>query len=418
MDKRERINTLSGQLREPNLMRLLLHLKALTLPLLAFGSLGANLPARAQTSSESARPYATLDRQNVTYRGPAVSAEKELSDGAAVIGIILPLKGVQQTEGKALLAAAQLAIEEEQASGPLADGRRLELVARDESGPWGQASMEILKLFEQDHALAILTSANGTSAHLAEQIANKISVPILTLASDPTTTEANVPWLFRLGASDTDQARAFCRQIYGDLRLRKVLLVEQADHDGRTGGTEFEKAANRINAPALLRFELTDSAETLESLRATLQKNQPDGVVVWSDAPLADGVLALVGNVRPSTRVFLCRKAAQLRTAGMDSGESFTIDSQTTDHAGNQNKFQQAYFARTGVNPGLGAIEVYQAVHTVAAALRTTGVNRVLLRDYLANGNKQHEPANLVRFDPAGNSLQEFAVVKLENAKP
>jgi len=399
-------------------MRLLLHPKGLTLWLLAFGSLGASLPARAQTSSEVARPYATLDRQSVAYHGPAVSAEKELSDGAAVIGIILPLKGAQQTEGKALLAAAQLAIEEEQATGPLADGRRVELAARDESGPWGQASMEILKLFEQDHALAILTSANGTSAHLAEQIANKISVPILTLASDPTTTEANVPWLFRIGPSDTDQARAFCRHIYGDLRLRKVLLVEQADHDGRTGGAEFEKAANAANAPAPLRVEVTDSSETLESLRELLQKNEPDAVVVWSDAPVADTILALIEKVRPSTPVFLCRKAAQLRTAGTNSGESFTIDSQTSDHAGNRKKFQPAYFARTGTNPGMGANEVYQAVHTVAAALRTTGVNRVLLRDSLANGNKQHEPANLLTFDPAGNSLQEFAVVKLENAKP
>ena len=167
------------------------------------------------------KPYATLDRQSVAYRGPAHATEKDLPDGAAVIGLILPLKGPQQLEGKALLAAAQLAIEEEQAVGPLADGRRLGLVARDESGPWGQASTEILKLIEQDHALAILTSANGTSAHLAEQIANKISIPILTLSSDPSTTQANVPWLFRLGPSDTDQARAFCQRIYSDLGLQK-----------------------------------------------------------------------------------------------------------------------------------------------------------------------------------------------------
>ena len=70
----------------------------------------------------------------------------------AVIGMILPLQGPQRAEGQVLLAAAQLAIQEEQARGPLPDGRRLDLVVRDESGQWGQASTEILKLFDQNHA--------------------------------------------------------------------------------------------------------------------------------------------------------------------------------------------------------------------------------------------------------------------------
>jgi branched-chain amino acid transport system substrate-binding protein len=399
-------------------MRFPFHGKTLRPLLLTSVFLGISPPAPAQTSSETTKPYAILDRHSVAYRGPAVSAEKELSDGAAVIGVILPLQGTQQKEGKALLAAAQLAIEEEQLAGPLADGRTIRLVARDESGPWGQASMEILKLFEQDHALAILTSANGTSAHLAEQIANKISVPILTLASDPTTTEANVPWLFRLGPSDTDQARAFCQHIYVDLLLRKVLLLQQADHDGRIGGAEFAKAAKAVNAPAPLRFELTDSAETLESLRAALQKDEPDAIVLWSDAPQAAPILALIKNVHPSTPVFLCRKAAQLQIAGASWGESFTIDSRAAGDSGNRSKFQQAYFARTAMYPGLAAGEMYQAVHTIAAALRTSGVNRVALRDYLANENRPRAATGLLTFDPAGNNRQEFVVVKAQGSNP
>src|SRR5271165_3296088 len=197
----------------------------------------------AQSDSPAPKPYATLDRQSVTYLGPIRATERDLPDGVAVIGMILPLRGPQQTEGQAILAAARLALEEEQALGPLPDGRKLALVARDESGPWGQASTEILKLIEQDHALTLLTSANGNSAHLAEQIANKIGIPILTFSSDPTTTQTNVPWLFRLGPSDIDQAHVFCHRIYTQLRLQKVLLIVQMDHDGRIGGAEFEKAA-------------------------------------------------------------------------------------------------------------------------------------------------------------------------------
>jgi ABC-type branched-subunit amino acid transport system substrate-binding protein len=140
--------------------------------------------ARAQSDSDrgTPKPYATLDRQAVTYRGPVNAVAKESLGETAVIGAILPLHGPQKAEGAALFAAIQVAHEQEEAQGPLPDGRKLTLVTRDASGPWGQASSEILKLMEQDHAEVVLTPADGNIAHEAEQIANKISFPILTLA--------------------------------------------------------------------------------------------------------------------------------------------------------------------------------------------------------------------------------------------
>jgi hypothetical protein len=45
---------------------------------------------------------------------------------------------------------------------------------RDESERWGQTSGAIVQLIEQEHAVAIITPANGNIAHQAEQIANKI----------------------------------------------------------------------------------------------------------------------------------------------------------------------------------------------------------------------------------------------------
>jgi ABC-type branched-subunit amino acid transport system substrate-binding protein len=379
----------------------------------------AGAAVHAQTCADATKPYATLDRQGVTYRGPIPSAEKELPNGAAVIGVILPLRGAQQAEGQALLAAAQLAIEEEQSRGPLRDGRRLQLSIRDESGPWGQASMEILKLFDQDHALAILTSANGTSAHLAEQIANKISIPILTLSSDPSTTEANVPWLFRVGPSDTDQARAFCRRIYTDRRVHNVLLIAQTDHDGRTGAAEFEKAAKGFGLAAPVRFDGTDSPQDLETLQELLRTTKPDSVVVWTNAPVAEALLPAIRSTAPAIPVFLCSKAAQLGAPGISTepGEMFTVESSNPTGL---SKFQQLYLARTGATPGWAANEMYQTVQVVAAALRTTGANRVLLRNYLANEGKPTATA-MLPFDPAGNSLKEFAIVRLQStsaAKP
>lgn len=375
--------------------------------------------AQAQTNTDPPKPYATLDRESVTYRGP-IRTGQENPDGPAVIGMIIPLSGAQQTEGNLLLAAAQIAVEQENAVGGLPSGKRLELVARDESGPWGQASMEILKLYDQDHALAVLTSANGTSAHLAEQIANKISIPILTLASDPSTTQANVPWLFRLGPSDTDQAQAFCQRIYRDLGLKQVLLVIQMDHDGRIGSAEFERAARMFHAAPPHRFEWNDSAANSEALQETLQANPPDAVVVWSDSATAGAVVPILQAKLPTTPLFLCRKATGMGAPATGSAEGFTIASVTGEDAV-RIEFEQAYFARTGVNPRAAAYEIARGIHAIAQGLRANGTNRVLLRDYLAQEHGPHYRAaatNAADFDPAGNDLQSFAIVKIAPAKP
>jgi len=63
-------------------------------------------------------------------------------------------------------------------------------------------------LIAEERVAALITSSDGNIAHQAEQIANKIGIPIVTLASDATTTQINIPWIFRLGPSDEDQARA------------------------------------------------------------------------------------------------------------------------------------------------------------------------------------------------------------------
>jgi ABC-type branched-subunit amino acid transport system substrate-binding protein len=379
--------------------------------------LALSLNLQAQTNTDTAKPYATLDRGSVSYRGPIRPTQGD-ANGDPVIGMILPLTGAQQAEGGALLAAAQIAVEEENAVGGFPSGK-LNLVVRDENGPWGQASMEILKLYDQDHALAILTSANGTSAHLAEQIANKISIPILTLASDPSTTQANVPWLFRLGASDEDQARAFCQRIYRDFSFTNVLLIVQTDHDGRVGAAAFEKVAPAYQAAPPQRFEWTDPGSQPESLREILRASSPEAIVVWSDVAAADSLIPLLQAELPTTPVFLCRKAAEFHARRASPGEQFAIESSAgKDSAGS--KFQQAYLARTGANPSTAAYEFARGVHAIAEGLRANGANRVLLRDYLAHEGRSgdRDDSHAAEFDAAGNDLQPFAVVKLEPAKP
>jgi ABC-type branched-subunit amino acid transport system substrate-binding protein len=399
--------------------------KIVSLLLLFAGYFGVVSPLYAQSDNSTTKPYATLDRQAVTYRGPVAAGQFSPGENA-VIGAMLPLHGPEQAEGQALLAALQVAVDQELARGALPDGRKLLLVARDESGPWGQASSEILKLIDQDHAVVVLTSANGSIAHQAEQIANKISFPILTLASDPTTTQTNVPWVFRIAPSDTDQAHAFARRIYTELKLQKVLLVAQTDHDGRNGRAEFEKAARELRAPAPDVVELATPAASSEALAGAIAQHSPDSVVLWTDAIAAQELVSTIRANRPRIPIFLSTKAAQLSTQSLSAslciaavredqklGEEFTVVSLPTQADVMRDDFAREYHARAGEPPSIAAFQAYEAIRLVIAGLRSAGVNRVLLRDYLANDGTFRAALPVVPFDPAGNDTDEFTIVTI-----
>ena len=170
-----------------------------------------------------------------------------------------------------MLAAANMALAEEEAAGPLADGRHLALSVRNQAEQWGQASTEMVQLIDEEQVAALITSSDGNIAHQAEQIANKIGIPIVTLASDATTTQINIPWIFRLGPSDEDQARAIVSRIYQAGLAKKVLLLVESDHDGRVGREEFEKAVKHLHGTPPEQLEISSSGAYLEAIAARVQ---------------------------------------------------------------------------------------------------------------------------------------------------
>ena len=413
----------------------------------------------------STQPYAAIDRSSVSYNGPGRDVGHDLIGPDVRIGLLAPLAGTQEAEGVALRRAAELAIEDENADG-LPGGVHLRLVVRDESGPWGQAATEIAHLTFDDNAVALITSADGASAHLAEQVANKIGVPVLTLASDATTTEINLPWIFRLGATDAAQARAFARDIYSERKLQRVLLVTEDDHDGRAGGGAFEKVAAELGAVAPTRIVVpapAASAPVGASGAGPVQNGAGPGrsgagagpnsasggldgagggpnavrpydfpdaqaVVFWTDAATAEPLVARARAAMPAAPFYLCRKAVQAEGNARVEHEAARRphESKSGGEGGiwivepsgirsdRSAVLAQAYRHRFGAEPSPGAAEAYDAVRVLAASLRHAGANRARVRDALAGVTAFPGASGVISFDHAGNdtSLVTLSILK------
>ncbi len=374
---------------------------------------------RAQ-SPDPPRPYATLGAAR--YDGPGRQAAFDLTGTTIRIGILAPLHGPQQADGEAIVRAARMALAEVSRQ-PLPGGRRLVLAVGDESGPaWGRVADALNRLVFAERAVAVVTSASGATAHLSEQVGNRIGVPILTLSSDVTTTEINLPWIFRLGPSDALQARAIARDIYRARGLRRVILVTEDDHDGRVGRQQFAQAAQQLQAPPPVLLALNPLRPDAASLLALVKKQSPQALVFWTRPETARAMLEALANAPLDAPLYLSQQAAQqsfgqsnvwtLKEAGPGGGGGiFTVVADAPETPARAD-FVRRYRAEAGAYPGPIAAEAYDAVCMVARAVREAGPNRARVRDRLAvlalSG-----VSGRIAFDGQGNDLAKVRLIRL-----
>jgi len=149
-------------------------------------------------------------------------------------------------------------------------------------------------------------------------------------------------------------------------------------------------------------------------------------VVFWTDAIAAQELISTIRMADPLIPIFLSTKAAQLGTQSLSPGlciaavmedqklgEEFTVVSLPAQTDAMRDDFARDYRARTANPPGIAAFQAFQAVRLIVAGLRSTGANRTLLRDYLANDGKFRALSAVVPFDPAGNNTSEFTIVTI-----
>ncbi len=374
------------------------------------------LTLRAQSDVQQAKPYAAMDRSSVSYEGPGRGIGSDIGGETTKIGVILPLDGPGGRQGKLLLQAAQIAIDEANATGAARDGRRFSLAIENESGQWGQASSAIVRLIMQNEAVAVITSTEGSITHQAEQIANKIGAPILTLSSDSTTTRINIPWIFRVGPSDAEQARAIAADILRSGVSRRVLLIVEAGHDGRVGADEFAKAVTALGVTVPERLEINSVTVSTTDVGKQIAGSKAKAIVVWSGPELAEKLLQRLEAIDPSVEIYLCQKAAGFlpsSSTGKLRANTMTVVERRED---TREEFVKHFREQTGEEAGMAAEQSYDAVMTVIRAVREVGPNRARLRDFLSSEGNRGKMAQVITFDAAGNRLEELRVVSAKAA--
>lgn len=386
-------------------------------------------PQSAAQGKSKAVPYDSIAIDGENYAGPARGPAWDETGSTVYVGLLAPLHGPEMAEGEAMVAAARMALKDSTQS-PLPGGRHVELAIGDESGPaWGHVSEVVLHLVLEKNVVALITSTDGTDTHVSEQVGNRIGVPVLTLSNDATTTQIDIPWIFRVGPSDTTQAQTIAANIYGKRGLKRAMVIFAEDHDGRGGAAAMRQAAVSMGTPRPEELGLDPLQPDFSSVVRRIQADSPQAIVLWTRADLVQRLLPMLPAAGISIPVYFSQQAAQAgspltltstgakRESAADSFSAWTIAAREENTAARRS-FATRYLRQMGRPPSVAASEAYDAVCLAVRALRAAGPNRARVRDQLAGTRGYSGASGTISFDREGDNTTQIHLVALRPEQP
>ena len=353
----------------------------------------ANMPASAVPFGRYRKPYYEwyVTPNTVAYHGAARSApDPELSTLKTInIGFLGPIGKDDPVAiyGIPMLHGAQMAIDDANAHGGYR-GKPFSLKVYDDLPLWGASSMDIVKMYYNQHVWAMLGSINGDNTHVALRAALKLQLPIIdTATTDPTVTETRIQWLIDNFPDDRQQGYALADYIFKQLKLKNVGILRVNANYGRRGYDEFFKDSRRMGFQPVLVMKYPPGAQSFTEQLQTLKQLQIDGLVIWGNAHEAGVIVKQMRSMGMKQPVFGSSRVAYpdvIKVAGAAANGLVAVSA--IDPSSKDSRwlaFRREYVARYQVEPDAYAAHAYDGMTMLVAAIRKEGLNRARIMDAL-----------------------------------
>lgn len=301
---------------------------------------------------------------------------------------------------------ATLAVEEINGEGGVA-GRPLRLVPGWSENPWAGGVNRVARMVYDDGVVAVIGSIDGTATHLAEQVAAKALVAVVSPGStDPTVNLAGVPWMYTILPGDDVQARLVASYIAAEPGRRPIALVSATDHDARAAAAAFRTAFRAAGLAFDAAFECAADAAGADAVSGMVVAAAPRTVVVLASAAASgrlaaglraagfDGVIAGGSNLGRQRFLGLAAGAA----------EGAIVPLVHDPAAPRWRAFARAYAARFGMEPDFTAGAAYDAVRLTAVAATRAGFERGRLLEAVRTAAPGDGVTGVITFDRLGRN--------------
>lgn len=366
------------------------------------GDPGADRPAPAF----DARGYRT------EYLGPGRDAPPPEDLREIRLALFCPADENHPDWGDAWRGAV-LAAEEANAGGGCL-GLPVRLASAWSENPWGTGVSGLVKLVYREGVLALIGGVDGATTPLAEQIAVKARLPLLSPGcTDPSVNLTNVAWMFTLLPTDDRNGAALADTVLARRGGGSWSAIGTTDRDARVAWREFRAAAARRNAPApALHLVLPPAAPDYGRAAADLAKSGARAIVLFAaarDAARLVKALRAVGYEGEIAGGAPLGRRPFLEEAG-EAAEGVVFPLLFDPAAPGAAPFVHAYEARWGTPPDYLAAHAYDAVRLAIDATARAGPNRARIRDALAGIETWRGAAGPLAWDATGRNTRPIVM--------
>ena len=294
------------------------------------------------------------------------------------------------------------------------NNKKIVLIVRSCDGPWGMGSTQAVNMAYKDSVTSIVASANGRNSHLIEQVVAKTHTPVVSAwATEPTLTEAFVPWFFRLVPNDRQQAQALADEIFKKGNNNKTSLISFGDYDSRQAARAFYQLVkkNGYNSPDTMDYEVMGKDPEIAARH--IARSQA-GSVLFMGHPvetkqIIDALLPIDKEITFYGNSWLASSGNLLYTTNASIPLKIISPSFTVNEAGNKfiNDFMTAY----GYKPDAAAAYAYDGIRLLYEAIRNAGTGQSALRDYIHTMHFDGITGD-IQFDKHGNLVSGIELMK------
>lgn len=354
--------------------------------------------------------YLTLATANVQARQHYAIQENKIKIGL----LTTDNKSIEARQG------AELAIIKANEQGGV-KGLPIELINRSMEGPWGTGSKQAVNLIFDDNVWAIMGSHDGRNAHLVEQVTTKARVVFLSAwASDPTLSQAFVPWFFSCVPNDLQQASSLIDEIYGKRKLTEIVLVADTGYDSKFALNSFLKMAKLAGKPDPLQFFYNNSSIDFAGLIDQINKAGVKGIVLLGQPAASLRIIEQIRNIKTDKQIFGSLSVLgerDLTDQSLKNYEGVALISPGDLFLSNGSVFSKEYKKMYGRFPGAAAAFSFDGTNLLIEAIRSAYPDREKVQKSLALIHYQGV-TGLIQFDEKGNRIGTPGLIEIKNGVP
>jgi len=363
--------------------------------------------------------YRSILDDKAAYHGP----ERDEPDASGIkeigIGFFAPSQSGSGV-GRNMWRGATLAVEKANADGGYR-GKPFRLVCRWADNPWGAGSREMTRLVYEENVWAVIGSIDGAATHIAEQIAVKARVTLLSpLSGDSSLTHTAVPWMFCMPPDDAAVAETLVKLAVEQKGFRRIAVLNSADHDGRAGAVEILSALGRRQVRPVVHLSFDRSQTDFSQQIDRVSSASADAIFLWGEPDSSARLLRSLRDKGINLPVFglaIFSLPSFLEKAGDAANGLITCRLAWGNDETRWTDFARDFEARFGEKPSDDDAVSYDAATIVIEAVRKAGLNRARIRDAVSDMSGFTGVAGKIAWDNGGGNLAKPQVVTVRGGQ-